>query len=101
MPQKQTSLAAMGLNLAHWAFFIPILQRRNWEYLNYPSSVSQSSLLQFCNLAASHGHRSPLCTMVQNAGRWCTTHFGGAQRRSPKPTQTHIRTGLGTLPFLL
>ena len=32
----------------------------------------------------SHGHRSPLCTMVQNAGQWWTTQVGGAQY-SPIP----------------
>ena len=29
----------------------------------------------------------PLCTMVHNAGRWCTTQVNGAQRRSPLCTK--------------
>ena len=47
----------------------------------------------------SDGHRSPLCTMVHNAGWWCTMQvdgaqhivlysLGGAQRKSHKPRQT-------------
>ena len=32
----------------------------------------------------SHGCRFPLCTMVRNAGQWCTTQAGGAQH-SPVP----------------
>ena len=34
----------------------------------------------------SNGHRSPLCTMVYNAGRWYTTQVAGAQH-SPVPTK--------------
>ncbi len=34
----------------------------------------------------SHGHMSPLCTMVHNAAQWCTMQVGGA-RLSPAPSK--------------
>ena len=38
----------------------------------------------------SHRHRSPLCTMVHNAGQWCTMHVGGAHCSSNKSTYRGI-----------
>ncbi len=79
-----------------------------WEWT---SGYGQKSLLFACPLwttkkwimsraiPTSTRHRSPLCIIVHNAARWCTTQLGGAQcspaltkwsqRSSHKPRQMH------------
>ncbi len=64
----------MGLIQSKWCFHCLSL----WP-MKYGQKVS---VLMFLVTPTSHGHRSPLCTMVHNASRWCTTQIGGVQPRS-------------------
>ncbi len=47
------------------------------------SATSGHSGLCHIVTPTSHRHRSPLCTMVHNAARWCTMQVRGAQLTNP------------------